>query len=343
VTRHKKVVVVALVGASILVFLKRKDDFANMRDRAQWLLVPTLARIAAPLTLHFTGWKDRLYAPTFLTKIDSLYFIVDCWHNRVLYSPTVDAPIATWRLLDDGLAGPHSIASDSVLYVVEDTGRHGLRVYTHLGGTFQCVQTIAGLGRRTHRVAYDAASSAFYALSSDSQQITKLIREADRLRVLYRKPLPFLGTAYTRSFTIADDSMFFVSGSNTITKTRYLDDSYQVLATYYMPLPLQGMNDLFKSGKYYYLTATPKTIIRTTSIQSIGEGHWQNIYGVLGFKGTPYYMAEFDGRIFVPQIFEDSGILSFVEHDGAIEDVRTLFDSGRPTLMDREVRFSLPK
>jgi hypothetical protein len=116
-----------------------------------------------------------------------------------------------------------------------------------------------------------------------------------------------------------------------------------VLATYDVPHALESMNDLYKKGEYYYLTATPMAIVRTKSLEDLARGNWQNIYGTLGLKGTPYYFSEFDGRIFLPQIEEYSGILTFVEHNGAIEDVRTLFDSGEPTLMDRVVYDSLPK
>jgi len=301
----------------------------------------------------FSDWKERLYTPTLITRIGSIYFIVDCWHNRVLYNYTLDAPLSQWRILDDDLAGPHSIASDSILYAVDDTGRDSLRVYTYVGDRFRLVQTISGLGRNTDRVEYDPVTSAFYLMSAASQEITKLARKGDQLSVLYKKKLSFLNGSYTRSFTILDGFMFFVSGPKTITKARYVDDSYQVVETYPVPPSLADMNDLFKIGSYFYLTAMPHSIIRTKSLQDLQEGDWQDVYGTLGLKGTPYYLVQIDDRIFVPEMSSYppfsrvytgySGILSFVDRNGAIEDVRTLIDSGHPHWMDRQIGMSLPK
>jgi hypothetical protein len=60
----------------------------------------------ASIRLVFTPWQARLYSPTEFTKIGSLYFIVDSWHDRVLYSHSIDAPIREWRVLDSDLATP---------------------------------------------------------------------------------------------------------------------------------------------------------------------------------------------------------------------------------------------
>jgi hypothetical protein len=296
-----------------------------------------MVRASSPL------WSGRLYTPTQITRIGSLYFIVDCWHNRVLYSPSISAPIASWHVLDGTLAGPHSIASDSVLYATEDTGRNALRVYRYGNNTFQQVQTIPNLGDRTHRVRYDAATSAFYVLSANSQKITKLIRQGERLEIVYQKPLPFLQGTYTRSFTIIDGYMLFISGPRAITKVRYTDDSYEVVQTYAMPPALYEMNDLFKSGKYFYATASSKAIVRATSLEALRDSQWEDLYSKLGFHGIPYFMEEFDGRIYVPQIADYSGIQSFVANGDTIQDVRTNFDSGPPTWLDKQVSASLPK
>jgi hypothetical protein len=300
----------------------------------------------ASIRLAFTPWQARLYSPTQFTKIGSLYFIVDSWHDRVLYSHSIDAPIREWRVLDSDLATPHSIASDSTLYVVEDTNRHAVRVYRYCNDSFRLVQTIHSCGKRPHRVRYDTATSAFYVLGSESQQITKLVRQGDTLHIKYTKHLPFLHNAYTRSFTIVDGFMFFVSGPKTISKVRYQDDSYQLVETFPVPAPTQvgtGMNDLFKTENYYYLTSTPKVIIRTKSLDALRNGEWEDIYDRLKLKGTPYYLAQFEGRIFVPQNDDYSGIISFVERDGTLGDLKTVFDIGPPVFADWRVKHRIPK
>ncbi|MDT5061341.1 MAG: hypothetical protein QOH63_1800 [Acidobacteriota bacterium] len=292
---------------------------------------------------HRTTWQQRLYTPTELTKIGDLYFIVDCWHNRVLYQKTLDPDLSEWKVLDNDLAGPHSIASDSYFYVVEDTGRDRLKVYRRLGDEFNPVQTIDNVGLRPHFTVYDPATSAFYVIGANSQTITKLKREGDRLRVQYTKNLQFLDGVYTRSFTILDGDMYFVSGPRRIFKTRYTDDSYQVIASYKVPESLQSMNGLYRTEHYYYLTGTPRTIVRTESLEALEEGKYQDVYDELGLHGTPYYIVRFDGRYYLPEITEYSGIVSFVETEGRIDNVSKLFDFGEPKLADDQEKKRLPK
>ena len=44
-------------------------------------------------------WKENLYTPTQFQKIGNKYFIIDCWHHRILYSSEMDAPVSGWRIL----------------------------------------------------------------------------------------------------------------------------------------------------------------------------------------------------------------------------------------------------
>ena len=175
-------------------------------------------------------------------------FIVVCWHHRILFhdGPEPDPELSNWQVMDEGLAGPHSITTDGGLYVVDDTGRHGLKTYRRRavaeGGGFERVQSIEGLGRRTHRVHYCAASKAFYVLSSNSQDLYKFARDGWELKLEYHRALKFLEGKYTRSFTLHDGHMFFTAGPGII-KARYLDDSYEVVARYSALHSLAGMND----------------------------------------------------------------------------------------------------
>ena len=343
---HWRFLAIVIALALCLIAVKRFRHTGLIQRTSRMTLHALSGRWMVNATYPF--WRGRLSTPTQITKIGSLYFIADCFHNRVIYSPSLDTPIAKWSLLDGDLAGPHSIASDSILYVVDDTGRNSLRVYRYHNGKFEHVQTITNLGRRTHRVRYDPDTTAFYALSANSQQMTKLVRKADHLEEVYEKPLPFLKDTGTRSFTFMDGYMLFVSGPThqSITKVRYKDDSYEPVDSYDVPPAIaggNGMNDIFRSGKYLYMTASQKTIIRTTSLDAFRAGQWEDVYSKLGFKGTPYYIEEFDGRIYVPQVEEFSGIVSFVQDGAAMKDVRTQFNSGGPKWVDDDVQVSLPK
>jgi len=303
---------------------------------AGFLLSPVLAQ---------ENWQDRLFTPTTFDKIDGLHFIVVCWHHRVLFSERLEPEISSWRVLDDEVAGPHSIDSDGTLFVVDDTGRHSLKVYKRSGDDFERVQTLGPFGKRTHRVRYDAGTKAFYVVSSNSQHITKLVRKGDLLEVAYTKELPFLEGAYTRSMSIIDGEMYFTSGPGHITRVRFDDDSYTPLGTYRVPEEMVSANDVFRtSDGWWYVTSTPQRIVRARTLDDLDDGRFEDVYETLGLSGTPYYLAEFDGRVFVPQITQYSGVISFVhDEEGAISDVRTHFDFGPPNEQDEERRNYLPR
>ncbi len=308
-------------------------------------LLLTLALFPLFQSAFAVEWRTRLYTPTAIEKIGDHYFIVVCWHHRILYSDALTPDVTQWKPLDEDIAGPHSIHSDGVLYVAEDTGRHGLKVYGWEGDQLKLRQELGPFGKRTHRVRYDPTTRAFYVISSNSQDLTKLVREGEQLKVEYTKKLTFLKNAYTRSLTIEGDAMYFTSGPGVISKVRYQDDSYALLATYRVPEGMHSANDVFLTRDgWWYVTATPTRIVRARSLEDLDAGRFEDVYATLGLKGTPYYLAQIDDRYFVPQITQYSGILSFI-HDaqGNITDIQTLFDFGPPTPSDRFRYEALPR
>lgn len=316
---------------------------------ATLLLAPSGARAAeAGADGGGDAWRDRLYTPTYMTRLGDTWFIVVCWHHRILFhdGPEPDPDLSNWQVMDEDLAGPHSITWDGELYVVDDTGRHSVKTFRRVdGGGFERVQDIEGLGQRTHRVHYCADSEAFYVLSSNSQDLYKFVRDGWQLELEYHRPLEFLEGKYTRSFTLHDGHMYFTAGPGVV-KARYLDGSYEVVARHEVPGPLAGMNDVFPaSDGWWYLTATPQAIVRTRDLESLAAGEFEDLQEPLGFRGTPYYLFEHDGRLWIPQITQHSGIVSFrLDPDGGeLADRRVLFDFGPPTAADRERMGVLPR
>ncbi|QNN20896.1 hypothetical protein HED60_00965 [Planctomycetales bacterium ZRK34] len=290
-------------------------------------------------TVDSADWRDRLFVPTYLVKLNGRYFIVDCWQHRVIYNDQLTTDLSKWETLDDTLGGPHSIDSDGEYLIAENTGYSGVRLYKPTDdGEYEMVDEVSGLGKRTHRTRYDPDTGCWYVISANTQDITKLKRDGDKLHVVYTKNLKFLGGKYTRSMTIMDGFMYFMSGPGVITKTRYKDGSFEVLATYKTPDDMKATNDILRTDEgWYYLDSTPGRMVRFRSFEDLDTGKYENVYGALGLKGSPYYMRKIDGRYYVPQIYPYCGIISFVhDKDGNITDVQKLFDFGKPSEQSRK-------
>ena len=290
-------------------------------------------------------WEHRLYTATHITKLVGTYFIVDTWHHRILYSHFPYDDLTQWNTLTDNIGGPHSIATDGDIVVYDDTGYGNLRAaryfnLDHFGveieGNADEYEMVYDVGMRPHRVIFDEGTDSFYAISSGSQEIIRLTNERGRLVIRHREELTLLNRAYTRSMSIIDGRMFFVTRGHGIIETTYRDDVYEVVQTFLMPTALDDLNDLFKSeAGWFYVTASPGAIVRARSIEDISAGRYEDLAESLGTEGTPYYLSEVDGRIFVPQITEHSGIISFSDSDpGPIADIDILYDFGPPVPAD---------
>lgn len=277
-------------------------------------------------------WEHRLYTPTQITKIENEYFIVDCWQHRIIYSDDVTRPIKEWNTLDDKLGGPHSIATDGELLVVDNTGFNKVNVYAKgEDGDFYLHQEIEDIGIRPHRVIYSAKTDSFYVLGSVSTDMYVFKNVEGKLELELVKELKFLEGRYTRSFQIIEDKMYFVSGPNKIVIANYLDNSFEIFDEYDVPEELAGMNDIFKIEDYYYITSTPQRFVRVRNLNDLRNSVYEDLYEQLGLKGTPYYFEKIGDYIYLPEITEYSSILRFKVKDNEIHFFERLHDFGLPT------------
>ncbi len=284
-------------------------------------------------------YTHRLYTPTRITKLFGLYFIVDCWHHRIIYSDVVDRPVGEWKTLDDDLAGPHSIVSDGSIYVAEDTGRHRLRVYVKGASGFEVRQIVAGVGNRPHRVRYESGTGLFYVVGSIDQSIHVFRNVGDRLRRVRSKAVGELNGQYTRSITIRGGKLHFV-GADDIVTFRILGEDVEFLSRLPLAAPYRGANDLhfFPDGSGLF-ASTPQKLYFFRRLEELSAGNAADISRIV--RGTPYYADEFDGALWVPEITEYSRIVRYAMEGSAVNfaDGRVLFDFGKPTPAS-ELRFA---
>jgi hypothetical protein len=158
------------------------------------------------------SWAKKLYTPTYITFAMNVWFIVDCWHHRVLFSAERDAPVEEWRDLDqeamstaasEGLRGahadlkiPHTVAADDELLLTESSvggsegANHSVLVYAPKvkGDGSQGFDFVAEIvacplpqhpqgTRRPHRLSYDPITKAFYLYLTNPPSLAKFVRK----------------------------------------------------------------------------------------------------------------------------------------------------------------------
>lgn len=91
------------------------------------LLIKNLLQLYSIFRAKF--WQSRLYTPTMIQKIDDTYFISDCWHNRIIYSKKLSAPIKRWKTLSDEVFGGHTLAYGGKFVLADNTDKDSIFVW----------------------------------------------------------------------------------------------------------------------------------------------------------------------------------------------------------------------
>lgn len=253
-----------------------------------------------------------LSVPTYITKVDDTYFIVDCYHDQVIYHDNLTDPLTEWQVLTNEINKGHTIASDGTVYLVDDTEGNRILVFEKKEGVFYHTQTLDEAGNRPHYIVYDAPTDTFYVWSSmngemylcrhdpgDPQMYLTEIRSVDALK-----------ETYVRSFTIDKDDIYFVSGiPGTPAILRADLSTFEVRETYPVPDGIAGMVQLTPADGYYYITVSTDisgsqdyaTIIRAKNLGDLADGKYEDIYGNFIGGGTPYYITEIDNSYYLTE------------------------------------------
>ena len=112
------------------------------------------------------NFDSRLSVPTYVTKITDTWFIVDCYHNRVIYSDSLDTPLNEWNIMTSDATRPHTIASDGNVYMIDDTDNNRILIFEKVDDKFIHTQSFYDIGIRPHYTVYDRNTDTFYVWSS---------------------------------------------------------------------------------------------------------------------------------------------------------------------------------
>lgn len=256
----------------------------------------------------------ELSVPTYITKIEDTYFIVDCYHNQIIYHDNLTDPLYEWQIMTNDLSMPHTIAGDGSVYVIDDTENNRILIMeksVNENGQpiFIPTQEFTGIGNRPHYIIYDRPTDTFYVWSSQSGEMYLLRHPHDDTAMYLTeiRSIPSLSNVYVRSFTITGDKIYFVSGNSSIIEADL--DTFKVRREYPVPGEIAGMVQLTPIEDNFYITVSTDvagsqdyaTIIRTESLKELSKGNYEDIYHYFVGGGTPYYMTQIDGKWYLTE------------------------------------------
>ncbi len=288
---------------------------------------------------------DFLSVPTQITGIGDDFFIVDCYHDQILYHDNLEDPISDWEVLTSDLNKGHTIAGDGMVYLAEDTENNRVLVFEKTEDGFHETQAFDNIGNKPHYTVYDWSTDTFYVWSSFSGEMYLFRHGKDDSRVYLTeiREIEELKHRYVRSFTIVGDSVYFVSGLPTDAEATEgpailqcdLDD-FQIKARYPVADDIAGMAGLAKIGDYFYITVSTDlygsqdaaTILRCKDLKNLEAGDYEDIYAdyFVG-GGTPYYIGNIGNNWYLTEHrLEDHGVWEFsVDENGEIDQVKALY------------------
>ena len=275
-----------------------------------------------------------LSVPTWLTNVNFTFFIVDCYQILVIYPDNLSDPLWQWSVMTDDINRGHTLASDGLVYLIDDTENNRILIFEKKNGRFLHTQTFQDIGNRPHYIIYDEKTKTFYAWSSMSGEMYLFRHEPDdsRMYLAAVRKIDALENVYVRSFTIQDDSVYFVSGNSSIIRADL--KTFQVLDTWPVPDSMAGMIQLTPIQDYFYITVSTDitgnqdyaTILRTKDLSGLMDGRFEDIYEYFIGGGTPYYITQIDnGWYLTEHRLPGHSLWRFQVTDNEITDVEAVY------------------
>ncbi|SFB76687.1 hypothetical protein [Butyrivibrio sp. YAB3001] len=287
------------------------------------------------------NFDQKLSVPTYITKLGDDWFIVDCYHNRIIYSDTLGIPLDQWKIMTSEVTQPHTIAGDGKVLVVDDTENNRILGFEKIDGKYINTQVIGDVGTRPHYTVYDEITDTFYVWSSKTGELFCLRHTPDSAKLYVTDILKIkeLDGIYVRSFSIIEGEIYFVSGvsdEGAPAKIYCCDlNTLSIKKEISVPDSMAGMVQITKIQDYYYITISTDlsgsqdyaTIIRTKALDKLSSGEYEDIYSTYFVGGgTPYYISYADGTYFLTEHrLKDHSIWSFKVEKNQIKDVTTLY------------------
>lgn len=289
-----------------------------------------------PESVPLNTYAD-LSVPTYITKVKNTYFIVDCYHDQIIYHDNLTDPLSQWKVMTSEISKGHTIASDGLVYLADDTENNRILVFEEKDGVFYHTQTFEEIGNRPHYILYDDNTQTFYALSSMSGEIYLFRHDPDNSRMYLTeiRRIEQLAGTYVRSFTISGSDIYFVSGILGSPAILQADlNTFEIRKTYPVPDTMAGMIQLTIAENMYYITISTDingnqdyaTMICTDDLSNLIEGKYEDVYECFIGGGTPYYVTFIDNSYYLTEHrIPGHSIWKFKIADGSITDVEAVY------------------
>jgi hypothetical protein len=280
-----------------------------------------------------------LSVPTYVTKVEDTYFIVDCYNNQIIYHDNMTDPLSQWKIMTNNITQAHTMASDGTVYLIDDTENNRILIMekdvNDNGETvFVPTQYFYNVGDRPHYIIYDEYTDTFYAWSSQSGEMYLFRRKEGGSDVYLTeiRSIPTLSGVYVRSFTIMEDSVLFVSGNSTIIEADLY--TFEIKKEYPVPAEMAGMIQITPIQDYYYITISTDaagnqdyaTMLRVKDLSDLEKGDYEDVYSNFIGGGTPYYITQIDDLYYLTEHrLPGHSIWSFRVIDNEITDVTALY------------------
>ncbi len=322
-----------VISAAVLIFFLYRNKTSSEFIAFSEPVDETSFTVSVLEEPRLNAFSD-LSVPTWLTKVDDTYFLVDCYHNQVIYHDNLSDPLWQWSVMTDDINRGHTLASDGLVYLIDDTENNRILIFEKKNGRFLHTQTFPDIGNRPHYIIYDEKTKTFYAWSSMSGEMYLFRHEPDdsRMYLAAVRKIDALENVYVRSFTIQDDSVYFVSGNSSIIRADL--KTFQVLDTWPVPDSMAGMIQLTPIQDYFYITVSTDitgnqdyaTILRTKDLSGLMDGRFEDIYEYFIGGGTPYYITQIDnGWYLTEHRLPGHSLWRFQVTDNEITDVEAVY------------------
>lgn len=265
---------------------------------------------------------QELKVPSLYIRQRGYYFIVDTYHDQVLYTQNPNKPVKDWQVMAGGMNRPHAIAGNGEVWLVVDTDNNRVLVFERMNGRFENTQCFEQIGIRPHDIKYDDETDSFFVWSSMTGEMYILKRDSvsGLMCIQEVRKICELDNYYIRSFTMMGDMILFVSGTN-----GYMllvdKNSFKVLQRYPVSDEIAGMACVKVIADSFYITVAcdlygrqeGAVFIRTNDLCGLCEGDYENLSVEYGLQGIPYYIEQIDDCYYMTNHGTSMSVFRFQE------------------------------